>query len=171
MSEHGDIEPASSPRKDEASSLSCVSAQNTLQDLWVDGRLGDLGLPTTPSQTATVDLSGSPPQSTPSPLPVDTAILGHISGCRSCRREADELGRLGRSLQIGLDRLGRVVGSTMDDGIETTLQKVLEESRDAKSLRRVRRPLRLVLWLSLLAFTFIACLLLSVALYRALQGT
>ena len=158
--------------EDRTSSVSCATAIDTLQNLWAVGRLTDLELPTASSSSTALRTSGDEElQGTPQfRSPTDTEIAGHLNHCPSCRREAEEIGRLGQALETGLDRLGRAIGSTMDEGIETTLQRIVEEPPNAKFLRRIRRAIRLVLWLSLLGFTFIACLLLAVAVYKATMG-
>ncbi len=162
----------------------CTSAQSLLRDLWVDGDLGALPLrgirsrkgddsPGSPAAEAPADRScagrGSPPRSRREGR-VDTAVLRHIEDCPVCRREADDLDRLGTSLRLGLESLCGAIAETMDQDIEGTLEKLREESGQARFLRRARRSLRLVLWISLLAFTLLASIGLAVAVYQALKG-
>lgn len=167
---------------------SCASAKSALRDLWVDGRLSELrsrGASNRPiSSGARSDEDSSPSgahrraageQSTPpfAGVPsklVDPAILRHLEHCPTCRQEADELDRLGQSLEVGLHSLCSAIAETMDEGIEGTLRQIREEPRDARLLRRVRRPLRFVLWLGFLAFTLLASALLAVAVYKVVAG-
>ena len=151
----------------------CTATKILLQDLWVDGRLGDFRPPTVSS----VPLETSPRQQDEllrSGLRrdgnmVDAAILRHIEDCPSCQQEADELDRLGQSLQMGLDSLCGAISETMSQDIEGTLQRIRELSGHARFLRRIRRPFRLVLWISFLAFSLLASVMLAVAVYQALK--
>ena len=148
MNEHDGILP--SPES------GCGPAKILLQGLWVDGRLGDIRSPAVPPRR-----DGSR---------VDAAILRHIEDCPSCQQEADELNQLGQSLQVGLDSLCGAISETMSQDIEGTLQRIRELSGNARFLRRIRRPVRLVLWISLLAFSLLASVILAVTVYQALKG-
>ena len=154
----------------------CSSAQSLLRDLWVNGDLDDLPLQSSPQGD---DASGAPrrsrigrgapPRSRRGGF-ADTAVRRHIDACPSCRREADELSRLGQSLRVGLESLCGAIAETMDQDIEGTLRKLREDTGHAKFLHLLRRPLRLVLWISFLAFTLLASIGLAVAMFQALRG-
>ena len=177
MNEHDGILP--SPES------GCGPAKILLQDLWVDGRLGDID----PPEVVDSRWNDAPPAGEPlepsrreqdAPLRSgprrgganmgDSAILRHIEDCPSCQQEADELNQLGQSLQVGLDSLCGAISETMSQDIEGTLQRIRELSGNARFLRRIRRPVRLVLWISLLAFSLLASVVLAVAVYQALKG-
>ena len=172
----------------------CRPAKILLQDLWVDGRLGVIRPPPDPqepgrrepealdSRWSDAPRSGEPPQ--PSRLKqdarlrsglrsgsnMDSAILRHIEDCPSCQQEADELDQIGQSLQLGLDSLCGAISETMTQDIEGTLARIRELSGKARILRRIRRPLRFVLWISLLAFSLLLSVILAVTVFRALKG-
>lgn len=176
MNEHRDTLP---PR-----GAGCSTARTVLRDLWVDERLDDLPtgsergsgggrLPSPadgPSERSRAAQEGPCGSDRLSSDLVDPAILLHIERCPSCRREAAELERLGRSLYIGLDSLCGAIADRMEGDIEGTLQRIRGESQAASFLRRSRLRLRFVLWISFLAFTFLASVLLAMALHKALQG-
>lgn len=189
MNEHDRIQPSAES--------GCTPTKILLQDLWVDGRLGDIRPPTVPSAVPSeLDPLAVPPDSGWNDAPpagepletsprqqdeplrsglrrdgnrVDAAILRHIEDCPSCQQEADELNRLGQSLQMGLDSLCGAISETMSQDIEGTLQRIRELSGNARFLRRIRRLFRLVLWISFIAFSLLASVTLAVAVFQALK--
>jgi hypothetical protein len=156
---------------------SCGPTKILLQGLWVDGRLGDIRPPTvswepletSPRQQDEPLRSGLRRDGGLDGSRVDAAILRHIEDCPSCQQEADELKQLGQSLQMGLDSLCGAISETMNQDIEGTLQRIRELSGHAGFLRRIRRPFRLVLWISFLAFSLLASVTLAVAVYQTLK--
>ena len=97
-------------------------------------------------------------------------VLEHIGHCSTCQREVFELQHLDQTLKRGLAQLGQAADASMEANINATIARLTESSFNARTLRRARRGLRLVLWVTLIALSFIACCSLAIALYKALTA-
>jgi hypothetical protein len=93
----------------------------------------------------------------------------HLDSCPACRSEADELlfvdAALGRSFRLLGDR-----APPDESRIEETVRRLRDGSEGADLIRKVRRPIRILLWTTFYLFTLLACLTLAVAVIRALKG-
>ena len=97
-------------------------------------------------------------------------IEAHLASCGSCRGEAQMLQDLDSSLRSGLAALGERTSPLTRERISETIRRTREESSEAQLIRRIRRPLRILLWGIFYAFTLLASLALAVAVYKAIQG-
>lgn len=98
------------------------------------------------------------------------AFAAHLESCPDCRREANALRRIDRALTNGFSSLGEILGPPSDRIIEETVRRVRETPPEVQLIRRVRRPLRIILWGVFYAFTLLASYALAVALLKALRG-
>jgi len=94
----------------------------------------------------------------------------HLRTCADCRREARKVARLDRALARSLSTLGRIVGDPSQERIDATLQCLRETPPEVALLRRIRKPLRMILWGAFLGLTLLAFSYLAFALYRAIKG-
>ena len=57
-----------------------------------------------------------------------------------------------------------------EEKVAETLRRVHEEVPELQLIRRVRRPLRIILWGTFYALMLLACVALAAVLYKALRG-
>ena len=119
----------------------CEDAVKALRSLWVDGK--ETGGGSDPSQ--------------------------HIESCASCRSIAEEIELLDVQVARGLGYLGSLAETAPDERLDEIIRRIGEEQLDAKLIRRVRRPLRILLWIAFYSFTLLAAFLLAAAVYKALH--
>jgi len=98
------------------------------------------------------------------------AVAEHLDRCPECRGAADDLRRMDECLRTGFRELETIVGAPSRERIEETIRRVREASPDAELIRKIRRPLRIILWGTFYGFTLVACSLLAWALYKALKN-
>lgn len=91
----------------------------------------------------------------------------HLSACPRCRGVAEEIRRVDVSLQKSFDTLGGLMGPPCMGPIEATIVRLREAGPDVTLIRKVRRPLRMLLWSCFYAFSLLACCALAVAAYKA----
>lgn len=96
-------------------------------------------------------------------------ITEHLGSCPECRGEVSSLDGIDRKLLKGFETLDGLVGAVPEERLAETLRRLREESPEVLLIRRIRRPLRIILWGVFFAFTLLASCLLAVALYRALR--
>ena len=104
------------------------------------------------------------------PTPEPAWLADHLASCSRCRGHAGDLTRLDAVLASGFRAVGGIVGVPSDGQIQETIRRVREEPVEVETIRRIRRPVRVILWGVFYAFTLVACCVLAVALYRALKG-
>ncbi|MBI4602984.1 MAG: hypothetical protein HY721_13585 [Planctomycetes bacterium] len=114
------------------------------------------------------DWAGAPGQRLEGAEPLPVAVTFHIEGCMTCRGMAEEIRRLDRELGSSLEALASGIEAPSQERIDDTLRRLSEEDPAARLLRKLKRPLRLVLWGTLYAFTLLLCSVLAVALYKAI---
>ncbi len=91
----------------------------------------------------------------------------HLSSCPRCRGIAEEIRRVDVSLQNSFETLGGFMGPPCMGSIEATIVRLREAGPDVTLIRKVRRPLRMLLWGSFYAFSLIACCALAITAYKA----
>lgn len=102
--------------------------------------------------------------------PADAGLWGpHLDVCPKCRGAAEQLRRLDRSLQFGLEQLASRLDPPSEARIEETLRRVSETGPERILFRRLKRPVRILLWTAFYALTLLACMVLATALYKALK--
>jgi hypothetical protein len=94
-------------------------------------------------------------------------LAAHLERCPDCRSAAEDLERMDACLRTGFRELESLVGSPTREQIEETIRRVSGESPDAELIRKVRRPLRMILWGAFFAFTLLAVFVLARAIYEA----
>ena len=99
----------------------------------------------------------------------DLAI--HLASCPACRRAADDMLRLDEHLRNGFLDLESVVASPRPGVVDETLRRVREPETGADLLRKIRRPVRVILWGAFYAFTLAASSVLAYAVYRVMLGS
>ena len=130
----------------------CAEAREELLERWLTGTVRE----------ATAEGSGAPDD----PSPLDE----HLETCAACRGEAEEILFLDASLERGFRLLGDRALGPDESRIEETVRHIREGFEEADLLRKIRRPIRILLWTSFYLFTLLACLTLAVAVIRALKG-
>ncbi len=128
----------------------CVPYRETIESAWLDG------------ETHIRD------QAFPGP---GMDLKSHLDSCPGCHDLAEELARWDRRLGSTLRPLGRSIPQPSEERIAATLRDVAEEDPDVKLLRRLRRPLRTVLWGTLFALVLLAGCVLAMMAYKALLGS
>ena len=99
----------------------------------------------------------------------DGALRRHIDQCPGCRREADSLVEVDASLASGLSMLVNSFDLPSPERVADTIRRI-EAGSEAQLIRKLRRPLRLVLWSALYGFVLLAASVLAVAVYKALAS-
>lgn len=138
---------------DRPSPTSCHAIREDLENAWCEGHLREaLGKP------------GSRLRNEPPPA---EHVSRHLEGCESCRKVATFIAGVDDLLASGFEQLGEKVEPPGEDRIARMLR---ESSVDptASVLRRIRRPLVTMLWLTFFALTLLACSVLGVLAYRAI---
>jgi anti-sigma factor RsiW len=105
----------------------------------------------------------------PDLLKLEPSLVEHLEACPRCRREADAIREVDARLSSGLGVLVETVPLPSPERIAETIRRV-EEASEARLIRRLRRPLRIVLWGAFFAFTLLASSVLALAIYRALRS-
>ena len=118
----------------------CAEALEALRSRWIDGK---------------ESAGGSDPAS-------------HIESCPACRSMADEIEILDVHVARGLGYLGSLVEGTRDERVDEIIRRIREEQLDSNLMRRVRRPIRILLWIAFYSFTLLAAFILAAAVYRAI---
>ena len=106
---------------------------------------------------------------TRSRLGTPSTISAHLQVCSECRSAATDLERLHRSLRGGFHELERGVSLPSEERIDAIIRRVDEDS-GARILRRLRRPLRIVLWGAFYGFILLLCCVLAVALFKVIAA-
>ena len=119
----------------------CAEARKALRSRWVDGKEAD---------------GRSDPAS-------------HVESCAECRSMAEEIELLDVHVARGLGYLGSLVDGPPDERVDEILRRIGEEQLDATLIRRVRRPIRILLWIAFYSFTLLAAFVLAAAVYRAIH--
>jgi hypothetical protein len=94
----------------------------------------------------------------------------HVLTCIDCQDEANDLDRLDKSVEEFFKGLRGDISAPTKERIDATLLRLREEPVEVQVLRRIRRPLRIILWGAFYAFTLLAASVLAVALYKAIKG-
>lgn len=92
----------------------------------------------------------------------------HLLTCVDCRSEAEEIHQLDKAVEEIFRSLKHKLPVPAEERIEETLRRLREEPVEVEVLRRIRRPLRIVLWGAFYAFTLLAACVLAFALYKAI---
>ena len=98
----------------------------------------------------------------------DSDPASHLESCPSCRSMADEIEILDIHVARGLGYLGSLVEGTRDERVDEIIRRIREEKLDSNLIRRMRRPIRILLWIAFYSFTLLAALVLAAAVYRAI---
>lgn len=126
----------------------CLEAREAIQTEWLDGP---------PDQGRTGrGLHGHGP------------AAAHLAACPECRSVADELDLLDKQIAGGFLHLGSLVKGPSEETVDDVIRRIREDGAGSKLIRRIRRPIRILLWITFYSFTLLACLLLAAAVYRAL---
>jgi len=99
----------------------------------------------------------------------DDSTESHLLTCLECRDEANELDRLDKAVAVFFQDLDGKVSTPTKERIEETLLRLRERPVEVEVLRRIRRPLRIILWGTFYAFTLLAASVLALALYKAIK--
>jgi hypothetical protein len=119
----------------------CAEAMEALRSRWVDGKHND----------------------------GDSDPASHVESCPACRRMAEEIELLDVHVARGLGYLGSLAESPPGERVDEIIRRIREEQLDTTLIRRVRRPIRILLWIAFYSFTLLAAFVLATAVYRALQ--
>jgi predicted anti-sigma-YlaC factor YlaD len=138
----------------------CLRVREYLRDRWIEE----------PALSAPSEEKRAPGEAEGHFVLDDAQVQAHLARCSACRSEADALRHLHRMLENGFSRLLQQVAPLSDDVLQETVRRVREDSPEVQCLRRIRRPLRLILWGVLYAFTLLGVSVLAVALYRVLRA-
>jgi hypothetical protein len=130
------------------SDTSCSEVRETLRARWLES-------PTGPAATA--------------PLP-EGPVGEHLETCTACRSEAEELTFIDASLEEGFRRLSLALSDPAPARIEETVRRLRERSEDAELIRKVRRPIRILLWITFYFFALLACFVLARAVLKVKTG-
>jgi len=158
---------------------SCAQVLEVLETCWVDGfEVHDTVIENydavTGDGTVTEDwdvapLRGELHEPIHSALETPSTISAHLQVCSECRNAATDLERLHHSLRGGFHELERGVSLPSKERIEQIIRRVDDDS-GARLLRRLRRPLRIVLWGAFYGFTLLLCCVLAVALFKVIAA-
>lgn len=118
----------------------CADALEALRSRWVDGK----------------DAAGAG----------DPA--SHLESCPACRSVAEEIEVIDAHVARGLGYLGSLAERPLDERVDEIIRRIREEQLDANLIRRVRRPIRILLWIAFYFFTLLAAFVLATAVYKAL---
>jgi len=76
---------------------------------------------------------------------------------------------LDKAVAVFFQDLDGKVSTPTKERIEETLLRLRERPVEVEVLRRIRRPLRIILWGTFYAFTLLAASVLALALYKAIK--
>lgn len=138
----------------------CADVREGLRERWLAWGLS--GASTV--REATVESSGASTAHDRDPLDE------HLETCSACKSEADEILFLDASLERSFRLLGDRAPGPDESRIEETVRRIREGFEEGDLIRRVRRPIRVLLWTTFYLFTLLACLTLLVAVIKALKG-
>lgn len=87
---------------------------------------------------------------------VYSELRDHVRDCPACQREIGGLLEADRSLQQAFSFLERTLPAPPDDRLATILSRARSPSESSRFLRRMRRPINTVLWISVIVSCFAA---------------
>jgi hypothetical protein len=140
-------------KREKAPSGPCGETLEALQTEWLNGPRG-----------RDRNERGLPGRRLPDHGPAAT----HLAACPECRSVADEIDLLDRQIAVGFLHLRSLVKDPSEETVDELIRRIREDDADSKLIRRIRRPIRILLWITFYSFTLLACLLLAAAVYRAL---
>ena len=138
---------------DKETSNICGKTFENLEQAWSEGRLHEVLQPSGQRRGDTHPAAGN--------------VLHHLEECLSCRREAESLAQLDRHLETGFRELARSTPPPSEDQISRILRSVSTQP-DVIVLKKIRRSLNTVLWITFFAFCLGACFALGALAYRIL---
>jgi hypothetical protein len=137
----------------------CAAVREEIRERWLAMTLERAGGRDDPGAAAAPDLGRVPKQ----------ALQEHFEACPECRSEADELLFVDASLERSFRHLGERTPAPGESRMEETV-RLLRGPVEAELIRKIRRPIRFLLWTAFYLFTLLASLTLAVAVMRALAS-
>ncbi len=111
-------------------------------------------------------LSEEPPGFSTSP----EWLSSHIAECPSCEQELREIGEVDRALWRSLAAVRERIAPPSEAAVRETVRRAFEPPPEVACLRRIRRTVRTLLWVTFFAFVLLAACALAAGLYRAITG-